>query len=228
MRPIALALTGLLAAPAAASAAPTVTTDQPCYVADEQSMEFSGSGYSPNGQVGLFFSAGGKYGSYMATADASGAFTASVRAPSFEAFGEDPPSYPMSVTANDEAKIGPDGPLAPPEEIVAFMDLRITEWSADVPAFEKPVRRGQRVKLTTYGWVGAGETLYVHYLRGGKAVHSEKLAALKGPCGDLIKNFKAFNFKTAKPGNYAVRFSASAQWSGKDRWTGYKRVKLAS
>jgi hypothetical protein len=65
-------------------------------------------------------------------------------------------------------------------------------------------------------------------MRGGKAVHSAKIAALKGDCGDLTANFKAFAFKSAKPGTYAIRFSTSKRWSAKDRWVGYKRVRLAA
>jgi hypothetical protein len=123
--------------------------------------------------------------------------------------------------------MGPDGPIGPPEESFAFASLKITEWDATVEAFELgSVRARQPVKLETHGWTGAGTTLYVHYLRGGKAVHSEKLGALKAPCGDLTKTFRAFKFKAAKPGNYAVRFSTTAKWDKTARWTGYKRVKL--
>jgi hypothetical protein len=229
MRSLILALAGTLAAPAAASALPTVTADQPCYVAGKQDMQFSGQGWTPSAKVTLLFLAGGQIGSFDTTTDPAGALSTSLRAPTFDFFDEDPPSFGMSVTANDQSKFGPDGPIGPPEEAVAFTDLKVTDWTATVEAFELgAVKRGQRVKLETIGWVGAGDTLYVHYLRGGKAVHSEKLAALKGPCDDLTKNFKAFNFKSAKPGNYAVRFSTAAKWSAKDRWTGYKRVKLAS
>ena len=93
------------------------------------------------------------------------------------------------------------------------MQLQVTEWSADVAAFERrSVRAGQRVKLETRGWTGAGDTLYIHYVRNGKAVRSEKLGALKGPCGDLTKSFRAFAFRSAKPGTYDVRFSAEATW----------------
>jgi hypothetical protein len=217
----------VLAAPAVASAAPTVTTDQPCYVAEKQLMQFSGQGYTPGGDVNLFFSAGDKFGTYTAKADAAGAIQASVRAPGFDMFDQDPPSFDMFVTANDAAKLGPEGPIGPPEETFAAVQLKITDWTTTVAAFGKPVKRGQRVKLDTIGWVGAGEQLYVHYLRGGKAVRSEKVGALKGACGDLTKSFKAFNFKTAKPGNYAVRFSTEPKYSAKDRWSGFK-VKLTA
>jgi len=67
----------------------------------------------------------------------------------------------------------------------------------------------------------------VHYLRNRKAVRSEKLGALKAPCGDLTKSFRAFALKSAKPGTYSVRFTTAAKWDKTDRWMGYKRVKLA-
>ncbi len=191
-------------------------------------MQFDGTGFTPAGAVNLLFMAGGEIGSFAATADAAGAFHASLRAPDFDTFDEDPPAFNMNVSINDAAKFGPDGPIGPPEETFAFVRLRITQWSADVAEFERAsVRAGQRVTLETRGWTGAGDALYIHYVRNGKAVRSEKLGALKGPCGDMTKSFKAFAFKSAKPGNYAVRFSTQARWDKDDRWMGYKRVKLA-
>src|SRR4051812_39474524 len=43
-----------LASPALAGAAPTVRVDRPCYV-EGQPVRVTGSGYTPNGDVSLFF-----------------------------------------------------------------------------------------------------------------------------------------------------------------------------
>jgi hypothetical protein len=212
---------------AAALAAPTVTTDLPCYVAEKQLMSFSGQGYTPNGDVNLLFVANDVFGTFAAKADAAGAFSASVRAPALKVFKAKPPAVDVFVSANDAAKMGPDGPIGPPEETFAATQVRITEWDTTVKAFSKAVRAGQRVTVKTTGWTDAGNTLYVHYRRGGRTVRSEKIGALKGPCRDLTKSFKAFAFANAKPGEYAVRFSTAPKFSAKDRWTGFK-VRLSA
>jgi hypothetical protein len=217
-----------MVAPATASALPTLTTDRSCY-AEAESVAFTGSGFTPGADVSFFFAANGRLGTASTKADGAGAFLYRLRAPKLKDFDADSPAFDLSVTANDQTKFGPEGPVGPPEESFAASELRISEWSADIPKWNAAgakSKRGQRVKLTTTGWTSTGDTLYMHYIRGGKAVFSEKVGALKAPCGDLSKTVKAFNFKNAKPGKYAVRFSTSARYSGKDAWLGYKTVQL--
>jgi hypothetical protein len=83
------------------------------------------------------------------------------------------------------------------------------------------------VRLETIGWIGEN-TLYAHYVRGGKLVGTQKIGTTRGACGELAKSFKAFSFRGAKRGTYAVRISASAKFDKRDRWIGFKRVRLAS
>jgi hypothetical protein len=87
-------------------------------------------------------------------------------------------------------------------------------------------QRAKKVTVRATGWTTAGQTLYIHYLRGSKLVRTEKVGALSGACGDLTKRIKAFAFKKAKPGVYGVRFSASPTWDPDSRWTGYRAVRL--
>ena len=170
-------------------------------------------------------------GTASTKADATGVFQCTVGAPKLKSFDADAPAFDLTTTANDQAKLGPDGPIGPPEETFAAGQVRISEWSLDIPKWDTDsavARRGQRFKLTTTGWTSTGGTLYLHYVRAGKAVHSEKVGALRAPCGDLTKTIKAFNFKTAKPGKYAVRFSTSARYRGTDTWLGYRAVRLTT
>jgi hypothetical protein len=215
-------------APTTASAFPTVTTDRSCY-AETEPLQFTGSGFTPGGDVGFFFAANGRFGIASTKADGTGAFQYTLGAPKLKDFDADSPAFDLTVTANDQTKLGPDGPIGPPEETFAASQVRISEWSLDVPKWNTAAarsKRGQRFKVTTTGWTSTGDTLYVHYVRGGKAVFSEKVGGLKAPCGDLSKTVRAFNFKTAKFGKYAVRFSTSAIYSGKDAWLGYRAVQL--
>ena len=220
---------GLVTADAAA-ARPSVTTDRACYAAGGDVMQFSGQGFTPGAQVAMIFAHNGKLGSFTAQTDAAGAFTTKLRAPELKDFDEQDGAFDLDYTANDQSKFGPDGPIGPPEEGVALGSVRISDWSLDIAAWNGSARatRGQRVKLVTTGWTSAGDTLFVHYLRGGKVVRSERVGALRGPCGDLKASPKLFTFQAARPGTYAVRFSATPKWDAKAPWLAYLRVRLAA
>ena len=208
---------------------PSLTTDRGCY-SEGEPVRFSGQGFTAGATIGFFFASNGSFGQATTTADGAGAFEFPLRAPQLKDFDAEPPAFDLSVTANDQTKFGPDGTIiGPPEDSVAVAQIRISEWTVDVPPWNRSnasVRAGQRVKLTTHGWTSAGKTLYIHYLRGGKAIRSEKVGALKAPCGDLTKTITTFSSSQLKPGTYAVRFSTASKWSGKDAWLGYRRVRL--
>jgi hypothetical protein len=212
-----------------AAARPSLTTDRACY-SEGEPVRFSGQGFTAGATIGFIFASGGTLGQAVTAADATGAFEFPLRAPRLKDFRAEPPAFDLSVTANDQSKFGPDGTIiGPPEDSVAAAQIRVSEWTIDVPAWNSShasTRAGRRVRLTAHGWTSTGETLYVHYLRGGKAIRSEKVGALKAPCGDLTKTIKTFSSAQLKPGTYSVRFSTSAKWSGKDAWLGYRRVRL--
>ena len=199
-----------IAAPRAA--APTVTTDRDCYVAGHDTIAIDGSGFTPGAAVTLTFTGNDTPLTSDATADATGALQTEVTAPALEDFGVEPPGLPVAVSTADGA----------------FAGIELTDWSATVDGFGRPVRRGQSVKLETIGWTGTTGPLYAHYVRGGRLVHSQRIGTPSGACGDLTKRFKAFSFRGAKPGTYSVRISATASFDKRDRWIGFKRVKLAS
>jgi hypothetical protein len=208
---------------------PSLTTDRGCY-SEGEPVRFSGQGFTAAAPIGFLFASNGMLGQATTTADATGAFEFLLRAPRLKDFDAEPPAFDLSATANDQTKFAPDGTIiGPPEDSVAAAQIRISEWTIDIPQWNSShasARAGQRVRLTTHGWTSTGETLYVHYLRGGKAIRSEKVGALKPPCGDLTKAITTFSSAQLKPGTYSVRFSTSAKWSGKDAWLGYRVVRL--
>jgi len=221
--PVTAAL--LVLAPASAQALPTFTTDRTCYAAEWDIITFDGQGFTASAEIALLFAHNGQVGSFSTKADPAGVFRAQLRAPSLDDFEEER-AFELSVTANDQSKFGPDGPIGPPEEGVAFGQVRISErmvgvraWDADGPA---TARGGQRLKLSATAWRGEGDALYIHYMRGRRAVRSEKLGTLTGACGDLRATFRAI----ARPGTYGVRFSTSPRWSARDAWMGYRRVRI--
>jgi hypothetical protein len=225
----ALLATVSLTTTTTAAARPSLTTDRACY-SEGEPVGFSGQGFTPGAPIGFFFASSGMLGQATTTADATGAFEFLLRAPRLKDFDAEPPAFDLSVTANDQTKFGPDGTIiGPPEDSVAAAQIRISEWTIDVSQWNSShasARPGQLVRLSTHGWTSAGETLYVHYLRGGKAIRSAKVGALKPPCGDLTKTITTFSSAQLKPGTYSVRFSTSAKWSGKDAWLGYRVVRL--
>jgi hypothetical protein len=228
LRPLLLATVFTAVVPASAGAVPTLTTGRACY-APEELIAFSGWGFTPSAKIVFVFGANGRFGQAETTAFPTGAFTYALNAPQLSEFNADSPTLDLLVTANDQSKIGPDGAIVgPPEESFAAAQFRLSEWSINVAKWNRDdatAKRGQTVKLVTRGWTILGPTVYAHYIRGGKAVHSQKIGALTGDCGDLTKKFKAFPFE-AKVGTYAVRFSASARWTKKDPWLGYRAVRF--
>jgi hypothetical protein len=224
---LAAGASGLTAS--SAQARPQLTLDRACY-SEEENMRLSGQGFTPGAKIAFIFVANGKLGQADTTADAAGAFTYEVRGPELRDFDGEPPGLDIAVTANDQSKFGPDGmPIGPPEESFALAEFRLSEWAVEVAKWEKrtaTARRGESVRVATRGWTSAGDTLYLHYVRGGKAVHSQKVGPLRGDCGDLTKSIKTFAFKGVKPGRYSVRFSASPRWDADDAWLGYRSVRF--
>ena len=112
-RACGLLLTAALAVPAVAAAAPTVNADLPCYTPG-QPIGLSGAGYTPAGDVGLIFQLSGAHGSNMVApknplkADAAGGIAARLPAPALAS--DNDLRETVSLTANDEARMGPTGP----------------------------------------------------------------------------------------------------------------------
>jgi hypothetical protein len=195
----------------AALAAPSISTDRLCYSAGHDTIAIEGTGFAANAPVTLTFTGNDQTLESQATADANGALSTEVGAPTLEDFDNDTRGIPVSITTADGAMAG----------------IELSDWAATVDGFGRALRRGQSVKLDTYGWIGAN-TLYAHYLRGTKVVHSQRIGTTAGDCGDLTKRFKAFSFKGAKPGSYQVAISADAKLDKRARWIGFKKVRLAS
>jgi hypothetical protein len=196
---------------AALAAAPTIATDRECYVSGHDTIAITGSGFAPNAPVALSFTGNDEVLTSDATADATGALTTEVGAPTLADFRSDSSGIPVAVDTADGGAAG----------------FELTDWTATIAGFSGSVRRGRSVRLETIGWIGQN-TLYAHYVRGGRLAGSQRIGTTRGACGELAKRFKAFNFRGAKPGTYDVRISAAAKYDKRDRWIGFKRVKLAS
>jgi hypothetical protein len=196
---------------AALAAAPTIATDRECYVSGNDTIAISGSGFAANAPITLSFTGNDEVLTSDATADASGALDTEVGAPKLEDFGADSSAIPVAIDTVDGAASGFD----------------LTDWGGTLSGYGKSIRRGQRITVDTTGWIGAN-TLYLHYVRGGRTVRSQRIGTTAGACGDLSKRLKAFTFRGARPGSYVLRVSPNATFDNRDRWLGFGRVKLVS
>ena len=94
-------------------------------------------------------------------------------------------------------------------------------WETAVPAPGKPRRV---VTLRTYGWTALTGTLYAHYVRQGRLVHTVALGRLRGPCGDLTRTMREFPFRPVPAGSYLVQFDTRLDWIKAAGRLGYRRV----
>src|SRR4051794_20775750 len=196
---------------AALAAAPAISTDRPCYVSGDDTIAITGSGFAANAPITLSFTGNDEVLTSGATADANGALDTHVDAPALADFGADSSGIPVALDTADGAAAG----------------FELVDWTGTLSGFGKSIRRGQRITIDTTGWIGAN-TLYLHYVRGRRTVHSQRIGTTTAGCGDLSKRVKAFTFRGARPGNYVLRVSPNATFDNRERWLGFGRLKLTS
>jgi hypothetical protein len=229
-RACGLLLTATLALPAIAAAAPTVNADLPCY-SPGQPIGLSGAGYTPAGDVGLLFQLSGAHGSNMVApkdplkADSAGGIGARLPAPNLAS--DNDLRENVTLTANDLARMGPNGPLGPPEEsfaatsfVLSAVDVLVTPWLSG---------HGNPRALTTFKVVGWApyRRVYAHYFLNGKHVKTVTIGAVSGPCGDMTRKVRQFPFRPVPAGRYRIRFTGTPFYDPQGFWIGYREVVVA-
>jgi hypothetical protein len=170
-------------APAAAAAAqsptPTLTWDRPCYTED-QPMVFTGTGYTPGGEVNLLFTRPGTIiGGYQTAADVGGGIKGMVLAKEDDVLAKDSDREAIFATGNDRTRIDQG---APPETQFAASEFTFTRWAGFSPGRYVP---GRTVEVEAYGWAfAAGKTLWFLFQKGRTTVASVKVGRLSASCGD--------------------------------------------
>lgn len=178
----------VLAAPAAASAA-TLSVDKPCYGAGER-VQFSGTGYTPNGSVALSVS-GQQLG--LSSANPVGEVALSLGAPAI-----DGKQRTDTFTATDQANLSLTASVP---VLLTSLDVKVTPKNGDPSNPKRIVARG----FTT------GTNLYAH-VRRGKSRRNVRVGRLKGACKTLDVKRRLFS-PDAKPGVYKVQFDARRTYS---------------
>jgi hypothetical protein len=220
----------LLGAPAAV-AAPTLSTDQQCYAVGRDVSTLTGAGFTPNGEVAVALSRpGGGPGTFTTTANATGAFVARVKVPSFEWFGLGAwEAMALPVTATDTT-VATANPALGPAVSTATATATYTDWGVRVPSWGAGTGHPRRMMaVTALGWRSEGKTMYAHYTRGGKVIKTIRLGALTGPCGNLTRHIREFPFRPVAAGTWRVQFDTSLGYRvAGEYYTVYRTVKVAA
>jgi len=187
---------------AAQTAAPTLQFDRPCYT-EHMDAAFTGAGYTPGGEVDLFFSTvpARVRGVYEAQAGPDGSLNGTATFPAEDEFLDDAEEREMvGVSANDRARIEAG---APPESQFGAALITYTRWSGGTPRRFAP---GKRTRVELFGWAfDAGETAWLQFRKGRRLIASVKIGRLGGDCGDRRARVKVP--RTLDPGRYRVVLS---------------------
>jgi hypothetical protein len=182
--------------------APTLQFDRACYT-EHMPAVFTGAGYTPGGEVNLVFSSMPMRvrGVYATRAGADGSLNGSATFPDEDDFLDDAETREtLHVSANDRARMDAG---APPESQFATASLTYTRWMGFSPARFVP---GRRARVEISGWAfAAGETAWLQFRKGARAVSSVRIGQLEGDCGDRKARVKVP--RSLAPGRYRVVFS---------------------
>jgi hypothetical protein len=156
-------VTAVLSAPASAAGA-EIAIDQECY-AEGGTITISGTGFTPSSTASVTL--GGTTGGV--TTDETGAFTASLDAPSTTL--KHPGAQPATLTATDDTTAA-----------AATATVNIAKTGVDgVPGQSKPHKR---ITWNLAGFPGT-KPIYGHWRIKGKTRADHRMGVPQGPCGVL-------------------------------------------
>jgi hypothetical protein len=215
--PTVLALTVAAVVPSAAAHAqqpgplPTLGFAGACFT-EQQRIPFSGTSFTPGGDVLLLFAHSGRLGSYMTRADDAGSLDDSVAFDSAnDLLGDDEDRASIDVTANDQARIDAG---QPPESTFAFAQFTFTRWAGLAP---RRFVAGTNARVEAYGWAFAtGKQAWFLFRKGSRTVASVSMGPLSAGCGDRKATIKVPRRLT--PGRYRVYITTDRTLHGPYTW----------
>ena len=230
-RACGLLLTAALAVPALATAAPTLKADLPCY-SPGQPIGLGGAGYTPAGDVGLLFAAlrRARQQHRPAEGSAEGRRRGRHRAPGCPRrtlASDNDLRENVTLTANDQARMGPNGPSGRPRRasrrrsfMLSAVDVLVSPWLSG------SVNPRALTTFKVVGWAPY-RRVYAHYFLNGKRVKTVAIGAVSGPCGDMTKKVRQFPFRPVPAGRYRIRFTGTPFYDPQGFWIGYREVVVA-
>ena len=218
-----------LAIASTAKAAPTLVADRSCYSLLTP-VTLTGDGFTPDGDVLLAGTVTypdgttAEAGTVPGVADDQGRVEAMFGVPQI-----DFRRLTFAATVSDLTRIAQGAPAAEQSVVATFsiapFGAYFGPWNTDGPARAHP---GRRARLEVDGFIGtASRILYVHYVRRGRAVKTQRVGRLDRECGSLTTPFRQFSFRSVKPGAYRVIFDTTRRWPNTDAWSAYRRVVVS-
>jgi hypothetical protein len=215
-----------LVAVASARATPMIKSDLPCYTPG-QTIGLSGGGFGPDHDVVFFLTLTGEHGSRLlytdpVKTDPVGALGTRLRAPNLAS--DNDAQEKITLTANDQTLMGPNGQNGVPEGSFAVTDVLLSRFGAFVDPWEQ-TRRGdprRSAKIVVNGWAPY-HAVWAHYFLNGVRVRSVRVGSVHGPCGDLSKTIKQFPFRPVPAGTWTVFFSPKQVFDRDGLWYRSKR-----
>jgi hypothetical protein len=229
LRVLILVLAISLVGVATAQAAPTVVADRSCYSLLTP-VSLAGDGFTPNGDLLVAGTvtypdgAMAEAGTVPAVADAQGHVEGMFGLPQI-----DYRRLTFTATVSDLSRIAQGAPVAEQSANTSFtvvpFGAYFRPWNTDGPARARP---GRRARLEVDGYIAtASRSLYVHYVRRGRLVKTQRVGRLDPECGSLTTRFKQFAFHPVEPGRYRVIFDTTRRWPNEDAWSGYRQVVVS-
>jgi hypothetical protein len=189
------ALLAILAAPAAAQAAPTIQPLEPCYVtaltADgprSEGVQITAGGFTPNSNVDLTVDGALVPGGDDLKAGASGELSALIEAPFVES-GRRPFTVALTETAN------PANAVSATAESAAL----------GVSLNPETARPSERIRFKGLGFT-QDKAIYVHYIRKGKLRKTVRMARKPRACGGFRTHRRQFPMRNPRLGRWTLQF----------------------
>ena len=133
----------------------------------------------------------------------------------------------MTLTANDQARIGPTGPHR-----AAAGELRgdaVPLSAVDVLVLPWLIGHVNPRALTTFRVIGwePFRRVYAHYFLNGKRIKTVEIGSVSGPCGDMTKKVRQFPSGRCPPGATGSASPARTFYDPQGFWIGYRDVVVA-
>lgn len=198
--PALLAAGTLLAVPAAAQAAGTITLDRACYVERSQ-MVATGVGFTPGAEITL--SGDGTF--TQAVADAGGTFVAPVEVPinpTIDARSTSIKTY--TLQAQNFANPADD----------TSVQYQVTNF-----AFEssRGVKSPRAKRTWWFAGFPTGASIYGHFRHGGKTRANYRFGKATGPCGLLKVRARGIPVRRVRSGTWNVQVDTKKSYSKSTR-----------
>lgn len=202
LAPPAVVVAAALLACAPAAGAAQLTPDRACYL-PEMGMTVAGSGFTPNAAITL---SGEGTSPLSGGADASGAFSANLEAPSAAALGATgttPASFRLTATETASGQS-------------ATATVKVVQFAFNTDQGLKSPRALRRWRFSGF-LLRPGKPIYGHFRFGGRTRATYRFGVPKGPCGTLTKHAPGIPARDVRAGTWTVQVDQNRTYKAGER-----------